>query len=451
MQLPMNSYCLPLQIGLVILTNIVLVRTQIVLWQPTQAAIDSSHPLQLYLPQIPPLQTQSLILLVFSLSGESDLYVSTQKNATRDDFIWKCTNSAPNFVNISRETSGYTTGPYWISIYSSFKSMVKFLAYLNDGSTDIPLLNGNPQFLYLDDPNKWTYLSYTMRRNVSFSIGLASLTGEAEIYLDTERRPTLTSYKKKEKVLGAGALSLSNTDPMFVFGTYWIGILTKKSNLVQIFATNTDLLTILPDGMPSGMISSSQPQFFTYDLLYIEDLRIELHWKNLWSPVSICISTIVSKPLPGDGTCDWTMYSSNGVLLLNIDRLDPNFRLGSYFITVISSSATIYTISVSSRVKSTVLLDGFMYQTFLRNLSTYRFFCGYETTNVIILSEIQQGNVLFVTNSSKTPMETIKYPTVPNPIFIMKIKDISSPEWLQIDAISPWSNLTIMAITTNFS
>jgi hypothetical protein len=89
---------------------------------------------QFYLPTIPELTDKNkLVVVMFPLSGDGHLYVSSLKNATKDHSHWNSTHTGPNFIIVSKTDPNYKTGNYFISIFGVWDTNFKVLAYISDG------------------------------------------------------------------------------------------------------------------------------------------------------------------------------------------------------------------------------------------------------------------------------------------------------------------------------
>ena len=88
---------------------------------------------QFYLPTIPELSNSNkLVFVVFPLSGDCHLYVSSQTNATKTQYHWKSTHTGPNYVVVKKTDRNYHTGHYFITVTGEWDSNFKILAYIND-------------------------------------------------------------------------------------------------------------------------------------------------------------------------------------------------------------------------------------------------------------------------------------------------------------------------------
>ena len=89
---------------------------------------------QFYLPTIPELSdTNKLVVVMFPLSGDAHLFVSSERNATKEHHYWNSTHTGPNFIIVKKSDPNYKTGNYFISIFGIWDTKFKVLAYISDG------------------------------------------------------------------------------------------------------------------------------------------------------------------------------------------------------------------------------------------------------------------------------------------------------------------------------
>jgi hypothetical protein len=88
---------------------------------------------QFYLPQIPELSdVNHLVFTVTPLSGDVDLFISKNGNATNTNFNWK-TQLTGGIISYVNKSQGATTGPYWISVLGSTPAHFTIAVYIDDG------------------------------------------------------------------------------------------------------------------------------------------------------------------------------------------------------------------------------------------------------------------------------------------------------------------------------
>lgn len=419
---------------------------------------------QYYIPQIPQLSdTNKFVITAFPRSGDFELYVSTQTNATRQTFNWKSTHSGPNSISLSKTTPGITNGPYYISVYGVWRTNFVILAYIDDGA-EIRVYNGSPQVAQVD-AGKYLYFRFRLTQNISFAIGVTPVTGDPDIYIDTIAKPTSTRRKWASGAVGADVVTIRNNDPNFIFGPevfYYVGVYGYSNSQFQIAVTYINGTEILSEGLPHAKeVYTSGQQYFAYQLSAFKDFWIEVRPRTLGNVPNLCISATVQRPRPQDGTCTWSVSGWSGNAFTWIRRQDPNYKNETYYIGVSGwprdweQTRVRFMVTAATVLRSRILIDGISYNQVARN-NTYQYFRIYHGWNRLRLSidaTILAGYVeLYVSNDpTNTHPTKDQYNFVSS--FRSSVSSVTIPQgekegWYYIGVL-PYgrSNYTIRATT----
>lgn len=428
------------------------------------ASVEEGGYTQFYVPQIPAFTDKNkFVIMAFPRSGDFELYVSTQTNATRSTFTWKSTHSGPNSISLGKTTPGVTGGPYFISVYGVWRTNFQIVAYIDDGA-EIRVYNGEPQVAQIDS-NKFLYFRFRVRQNISVAIGVTPVMGDPDIYVDTIAKPTQTRHKWKSLSVGADVVTIRNTDPNFVFGPesfYYIGVYGYSNTQFQIAVTYINGTEILTEGLPHAKeVYPPGQQYFAYQLSAYKDFWVEVRPRTTGNQPNLCISATVQRPRPQDGTCTWQVYGWNGNAFTWIRREDPNYRNGTYYIGVSGwprdweQTRVRFMVTAATVLRSRVLIDGISYNQVARNNSyTYfRIYHGWNRQRLSLEATILAGYVeLYVSNDA-----TNTHPTKDQYNFVSSFRSSTStvliPQgekegWYYIGALSYGrSNFTMRATT----
>eukprot|EP01080_Neovahlkampfia_damariscottae_P003618 gene3618-6434_t len=378
---------------------------------------------QFYLPSIPELSnTNKLVFVVFPLSGDCHLFVSTQTNATKTQYNWKSTHTGPNYIVVKKTDRNYHKGHYFVTVSGEWDTNFKVLAYISDHE-EIELHDGEPQVAEVEY-NQFVKFKFNLMEKKNLFITLANFNGYHRFVIDTVPNPK--PVRGKYKWIGYGvaneALTIKTTDRNFIYGknaTYYINVYgyssgNYKRTEFQVGVKTDGQIDILSEGIPQiSQLVTADYQFFEYQISSENDVWIDSE-SDVWgrSP-QLCISTEHKKPTREENQCTWKLENSRtGINSMVINKTDPNWKKSTYYIGVNgwpenwATRSYSFLITAATRLQSKLMLNGKILTMNQKNneIKWFRFFSP-DTTELFYYSATpSKGRVEFYISTDASNM-----------------------------------------------
>eukprot|EP01080_Neovahlkampfia_damariscottae_P002849 gene2849-4692_t len=411
---------------------------------------------QFYLPTIPELTDKNkLVVVMFPLSGDAHLFVSSERNATKEHYHWNSNHTGPNFIIVKKSDPNYKTGNYFISLFGIWDTKFKVLAYISDGE-EIDLHDGEPQIA-------------ESKSGEFTNIGMTNLLGWSTVYIDTEPNPTPSKHKWTDYSFGSNVYTILSSDKDFVFGEnvfYYFSVYghTTRDSIFQIAVTTSNAPEILNEGIPTPTeVYSLGYRYFEYDLSSLNgDLWIEVKPQNWGDTPYLCISNTVKQPRSIDNTCTWRAYGFDGRAHINIPK--EQLKVGSFYIGVNGwpenwdDKKFTFIITAATRLRSTILTGKpISFQQKKGEMAWYRFYNGWTEESISIDATVHSGNLHMYASSDPTNTHPDKNQYQVQSVSIgnlerIRFRPYTSVEgwyYIGVEGMSNQVNYTINAYTIN--
>jgi len=289
---------------------------------------------------------------VSALSGDPDLYVSTNGLPDLDSYTWKNRNFGSDALYISHSDPGACGAcSYTIGIFA-FSACAFTITAGAEGVTQ--LVSGTPQVAsaYANQMRLFRVTVESSNQELTFT--LTDITGNADLYVREGETPSLDEYDYVSASYYSGESIV--IDSVHDCGTtlcdYYVGVYGYQESEFTILASSEHTHTTLLDSVPLQMSAmGGEFSFFTYRLVQPQDLIIALTVTS-GSP-KLFIST--STHSPNIHEHDYMVTPPNALSIAANDTI-----AGDYYLSVFSETDTTFSLSVisSSSRSGTQLVTG---------------------------------------------------------------------------------------------
>ena len=282
----------------------------------------------------------NILIVLTTLAGDPDLYVSYESVPSLQSFDWKQTSSYGETLEIQNSTSNSTKGTFYLGIYGRKESQFSLLVTTKHQPIT-PLYMSQPQDkLTPRYSSDFFYFHNTV--NTTLTISLNIFQGYGTILASTQDPFTQEMYQRLPKWSNYTWSSLENndgysividpTDPSFCVGcNIVIGVFTNSSACAyRISARNDMYLEVLKNGLAvRGYAEQEQWRYYLFNLE--EPGEVEVFLKVYSGDPDLYISR---KPALDETHFDWASVRSYDSEHIRIPSNDPASGKGPFYIGV---------------------------------------------------------------------------------------------------------------------
>lgn len=316
-------------------------------------------------------KVETLIIAVTPIeSCNPSLYISKGENSrpTSSQYDWDSVSSFGDSVQIrvsdSRFSSESMVGTYIIGVTSEDGICTYTLTVTNHKIPFVLLTPGIPQKGTITNREPKYYFLFNLIAE-KVSINLTPISGspfiivsvhfpnESEFYADlpTEKFFIWNSKFGTDKY----SIQINSTDQHYCRNCYYlIGVFAEEDSSFLISATTETNIKVLQNGVPT------KTEIFPNDL-HIYKFKVNLN-RRLHISVSEYSNSIdfnVSLSLDEQESIIWKANSSTNTKIVTIETTDPNFILGTYYVTISTTKpSTLYSIVWYNEESYIYLIDG---------------------------------------------------------------------------------------------
>ncbi len=380
--------------------------------KPLQASVNESQYEQFVLPAMPqPLAAgEELIFILTPISGDVDMYLSTTTPPTKEHNDWKAENGGYDVIKLTTATPGYKNDKYYIGIFgaSERKSTFTIMAYVKNSLAMLQLEDGLPQVMHVAKED-YNYFSYYLDDNSTFSVTVAPLSGDPDVYVASNYKPSRTDSEWSSAMSTLDFVVVGPDSPKYKQkNTYQMAVYGWKESLYTITATKQFSSSVLAEGIPhGGSIDQNEFAYFKFTLASPRSVTFTVTSLIAEGDPDMLISTEHERP--NSGNAMWRQERI-GQDTITIAKTDPNWIMGTYYIAVKAFRRDLtFQIVAMSEIGSTVLPDGNVQSALITapgETKYFRFYHGF-TANAIIFTATPE--------TSQTPVQMYVSHTISKP------------------------------------
>jgi hypothetical protein len=284
-----------------------------------------------------------------ALTGDPDLYMSTTvTRPDHDNYDWVAQAVGSDVLTVQSPLIGW----YYIGVYGWQTSSFTLTVTLGD----IVLVAGQPYADVLQEDNTRRYV-FTLPPDVNnqgFSVltSLQFLYGESAVYITTSADQAVGPDFYMWASTNVNPLDLRNTltisadDPNACDGcTYYMAVNARTTSSYSVTVSFGGMNVLLSAGRAVEAYLDTGLVDYYYGFVDDDSFDVSVDITTYLGVVALYIST--TNPNPGPGDYDWK-DESTGSLHVTIATDDHDFTVGTYFIGVVASVHSRYSIVMST-------------------------------------------------------------------------------------------------------
>ncbi|OMJ88503.1 hypothetical protein SteCoe_9537 [Stentor coeruleus] len=314
--------------------------------------------------------TNFLITVTSFGDGNPDMYISKGRDTRPNinSFVWYSNSWGGDSIMITSDDSYFEgksmKGTYVIGITSEWGPSSFSIMVNNNPRPVISLISGVPQ--YGNATGAFNYYSFYNVIPQDITISITPTSGAGKFYANSyydwggDRYSSLpnneNNYWSSTKTRERYSLTINTTDPWFcTYCEIIIGIIADEGTFVySITATNSMNITILQNGVVAkGEAPTDKWSVYSFEVLKSVDIDISV------APFSghpnIYVSTSKDWTWESYG---WMEYYAEDAITISINKNDPLFKVGTYYIIIQSYEFTTFSIVAHTREVPVSLVDG---------------------------------------------------------------------------------------------
>jgi hypothetical protein len=380
------------------------------LGKPIIASVNESKYEQFTLPPPGTLPAgEELVFVLTPISGDADLYLSATAPPTKESHTWKAENGGFDIISVNTNTNV----KFYIGVYgaSERQSTFSIIAYISN--TTLQLSDGQPQVMQVEK-DQYNLFEFNLDDNSTFSITVAPVSGDPDVYVSATKRPTRLSYDWSSSLSTLDYVTIGSDNPAYKPNNkYMIAVYGWKKSLYTITATKQYSITTLTEGVAhGGKLKQNSFSYFKFTLTSPRSVTFTVTPLVVEGDPDLLISTATTRP--DYSTAMWRQEKV-GQDTITIEKTDPKWTMGVYYIAVKAFRKDLtYQIIGLSETSNIVLTDGNIQSAQITAPNTYKYFRFYHgfSANAIIFTATPMTSLsplkMYVSHTISKPDPTKK-------------------------------------------